>query len=634
MPVLTVDHKLPLLTLGEYLSQKRALVVPPWQREYTWSTGEDREIDTLLKDLLKFVKSEETTEYLMGSVVLCEPSVHSNRPLLIDGQQRTITLSILLMCINRYLTMNNLINGDDVAETALRTKLNSCINANLHGQFAPRVEMKQANADVTIAALYEWASSSVEGDPNFFKNLEKKSETQTQKNLVEATAEIYKTIDGTTKVIEGVKVKSPGSWLQADEIKSGIMKILDGVKLIQISVDSARESIAVFDRINNRGLGLSGADLVKNLMFAEVNEKEFDQISTPWNEMSETLMKNKKSRLQDPRYLLRSLSHFMYAAHESYDNLDQFWLGKFDENKKNKEKGISPLDFSKLLPKYANVLHQLVIRNHAIHGSLPEIFLLGELGSIQHYSVLLAGSEIDNSETFHFLAKQVNLRTLLYILGRGRTQEFDLMIPKWSHAVYKLGPDATKQDLIKAYRDHALPKDEDFEKLSSEMAKWDYQVSSEQKRIRATLAILSSEMNFLCKKGIKFEDTMRTRRARGEAHGWDIEHIQPQSIPNNLPVHSIGNLVLLAPPDNNDLSNTEPNNKHEHYKACSLQLTTSLSGQVNYNSIFEGKIGKLFESIGVTHNSWNLDSWDLESIEARRDFYFKYLKSLIESAGK
>jgi hypothetical protein len=634
MPVLTIDNKLPLLSLGEYLSQNRTLVVPQWQREYTWSIGEDREVDTLLKDLLKFVRDDNAKEYLMGSVVLCESTNKSERPLLIDGQQRTITLSLLLMCINRYLTMNNLINGQDVAETALRTKLNHCINANLQGQFVPRVEMKQAHADLSIASLYEWATSAVEGDPMFFKNLEKKATTQTQKNLVEVTAEIYKTIDGSEQVINGQKTKIPGSWLQPDEIKSGILKILDGVKFIQISVDSQRESIQVFDRINNRGLGLSGADLVKNLMFAEVSEKDFTKISEPWNEMAEVLMKNKKSRLQDPRFLLRAISHFKYGAHESYDDLDQFWLKKFEERKLNPDTGITPIEFSALLPKYGNALNGYVNRTHSQHGSLPETFLLGELGSIQHFSVLLGGSEIESADTFHFLAKQVNLRTLLYILGRGRTQEFDLMVPKWASAVYELGPKATKAGLIEVYKSIAQPKDEDFAKLSNEMERWDYLVGSELKRIRAVLAFLSSELNSLCNKPIKFEDTMRTRKLKGEAHGWEIEHIQPKSIPNDLPVHSIGNLVLLAPPDNNDLSNKEPKLKHTHYQMCTLELTTLVSGTDNHNKIIDGKIIKLLDTIDVDPDSWNLSEWDEKSIQARKDFYFKYLKHLILSAAK
>jgi hypothetical protein len=369
-------------------------------------------------------------------------------------------------------------------------------------------------------------------------------------------------------------------------------------------------------------------------MFAEVSEKEFSQISDSWNEMSELLMKNKKSRLQDPRYLLRSISHFMYGAHESYDDLDQFWLKKFEENKVDKASGISPIEFSKLLPKYAQMLQQFVSRSHPSHGSISEIFLLGEMGSIQHYSVLLAGADIENKDSFHFRARQVNLRTLLYILGRGRTQEFDQMIPKWAHEVYKLGPKATKSQLTQVYKDFATPKEEDFQKLSSEMDKWDYLVSSELKRIRAVLAFLSSELNSLCNIPIKFEDTMRTRKVKGEAHAWEVEHIQPKSIPNNLPVNSIGNLVLLAPPDNRDLSNKEPSVKIKHYEKCSLQITSLVSGQENYNKIFDGKIAKLLESLEVDPKSWDLGGWNEQAIEARKGFYFKYLSQLIHSAEK
>jgi hypothetical protein len=245
----------------------------------------------------------------------------------------------------------------------------------------------------------------------------------------------------------------------------------------------------------------------------------------------------------------------------------------------------------------------------------------------------LGGHEIESADTFHFLAKQVNLRTLLYILGRGRTQEFDLMIPKWAHAVYDLGAKATKAQLVDVYKSVAQPKDEDFAKLLSEMERWDYLVGSEQKRIRAVLAFLSSELNALCNKPIKFEDTMRTRKLKGESHAWEIEHIQPKSVPNDLPVHTIGNLVLLAPPDNNDLSNKEPKLKYEHYKKCSLELTSLVSGGSNHNNIIDGKITKLLQTINVNPDGWDLDNWNQDSIDNRKDFYFNFLVHLIKSAG-
>ena len=93
---------LPVKNLLEYLSMDRTLVIPPWQREYSWSTGEDDQIDTLLKDLKSFIESESTFEYLIGSVVLCELPEEKSHPLLIDGQQRTLTLTILLMCIRKF----------------------------------------------------------------------------------------------------------------------------------------------------------------------------------------------------------------------------------------------------------------------------------------------------------------------------------------------------------------------------------------------------------------------------------------------------------------------------------------------------------------------------------------------------
>ena len=62
---------IPVISLMEYFTQSRVLVIPPWQREYSWSVSEDEQVDTLLKNLLRFLNNPEAKEYLMGSVVLC-----------------------------------------------------------------------------------------------------------------------------------------------------------------------------------------------------------------------------------------------------------------------------------------------------------------------------------------------------------------------------------------------------------------------------------------------------------------------------------------------------------------------------------------------------------------------------------
>lgn len=97
------------------------------------------------------------------------------------------------------------------------------------------------------------------------------------------------------------------------------------MKLIEITLDNKKESIAIFDRINDRGMKLTSADLIKNILFREVSDKEFDSISDYWKPMSEKLMETKKSRLQDPKYLIRSMAQMHHGAHLSYDDLVSHW---------------------------------------------------------------------------------------------------------------------------------------------------------------------------------------------------------------------------------------------------------------------------------------------------------------------
>ncbi|CAN1498609.1 Domain of unknown function DUF262 [Candidatus Nanopelagicaceae bacterium] len=620
---------IPVVSLKEYLSQDRVLVIPPWQREYSWSTSEDEQVDTLLKDLLKFIRNPNSEEYLIGSVVLCALPGEEKRPLLIDGQQRTLTLTLLLMCCQKYLKTFSLIDGNDNADTQLNSELISCINGNAYGMLKARVEMKRSDADVTLRELYDWSTLPGEFDKSVFKNMDKKN--LTQKNLISSAEFIFRNLMGNEKVSkDGTVSGKPGNWLTPDEMKKGISKLLNKVKLIQISVNDKRESISVFDHINNRGMALNPADLVKNLMFESVKDNEFDVISENWNNMTEILMLTKKSRLQDPRFILRSISHVEYGAHESYDNLDVYWSRKFEEHQNDASKGISALEFSKKLPKYAHDLKSLVLRDPSFRYSLSDIYLAGELGSVQHYSVLLAGTHFASKETFQLLCRQVNFRTLLYMLAGEKTQSFDAMIPDWAASVRELPESATKSDLISKYQKYAKPDEKLFASLKENMLEWDYTTSS-KKKIRSVLALLSVELNSLCNQAVRIEDAMRARRITGESHAWEIEHVFPQSKDKSPQIQSIGNLVLLSASDNNNLSASEPELKVEHYKHSSLMLTKTLSGTSMPNSHQQSKIEELIKNLGIENLEWNLLNWNEVSIAARADFYYKYLSHIIKS---
>ena len=609
------DRYLPVVPLSEYFSQFRVLIIPPWQREYSWDTGDDSQVETLLKDFSKFARSESDKEYLLGSIILCEErkDLDKSEPLLIDGQQRSLTLTLFLMCCRKYIKNHNLIDGRNNQHIAIANKINECLTDNPMGKYFPKVSMNQARANEILAEIFTWSESTSNVGNEIFKRAD--SQTVTQKNLCAVAEYIYDKLE-------------EEEFFAKSKIVENIGKILDGVKLIEITLDNKKESIAVFDRINDRGMKLTSADLIKNILFREVSDKDFDSISDYWKPMSERLMETKKIRLQDPKYLIRAMAQMHHGAHLSYDDLVSHWEGVFaDENK-----GMSPMDFAKELSLSAEQLLTFVKREHPVHGNLSEIYLSGELGSVQHYAVLLAGSRISDKKAFLHLLRQVNARTLIYMYSKERTQAFDLMIPNWAHGVFSLGVNATVEGLNKVYKDFALPAVERFEALNLNMMKWRYTNAGDRKKIRSVLALLSAHFNQLCEKQIKVEDAMRTRRTR-EGQTWEIEHVLPQSINKTDEYQQIGNLVLLAPVDNRDASNALPQDKKLHYNQSDLVLTKTLS-DLSLSNTAESAYSKLLTDLGMIKPLFNLEKWNIEAIKVRGEFYFNYLKYILESVAK
>lgn len=75
----------------EYLSKNKFLI-PIYQRKYTWGIDE---CEQLWDDVMMFFenKDEDEEEYFLGSIVMYKDKGRQN---IIDGQQRTTTLSLLI----------------------------------------------------------------------------------------------------------------------------------------------------------------------------------------------------------------------------------------------------------------------------------------------------------------------------------------------------------------------------------------------------------------------------------------------------------------------------------------------------------------------------------------------------------
>ena len=89
-----------------FLSQNQQLSIPIYQRKYSWT---NKECGQLLDDILRVGQSNEPNHFI-GSIVYLNQEGHIaspiNKLMIIDGQQRITTLTLLIAAIAEYLDIN------------------------------------------------------------------------------------------------------------------------------------------------------------------------------------------------------------------------------------------------------------------------------------------------------------------------------------------------------------------------------------------------------------------------------------------------------------------------------------------------------------------------------------------------
>jgi uncharacterized protein with ParB-like and HNH nuclease domain len=598
----------PVRSLKEYLSQDRTLSIPLWQREYVWEANDSGQVGVLLEDLREFLEKDEKN-YLIGSVILCRSAQKPGEDLIIDGQQRTLTFLLFLMCARKYIRTHGLISKNNDKHNQLMVDIRNCLTTS-QDEYSPRVRMNQARANEILEEIWLWSNASEGVGEDFFQNTDK--HTTTQQNLAAVVKYIYET-----------QFEKQG-WINQDKFVNAIETIMNCVRFVELTLDNQTEAISVFDHINDRGLGLSGADLIKNRIFQNVeSEDDFGLISASWNGMCQTLNKSTITRLHDPKYLLRALSWTISSGKKiTYEKLAGFWTDYLKESK------IKPTDFAQDFENDAIYLANYSELKHDLHGKFEELYLAKHLKSVQHYPLLLAIRKFTDPKVFRRVVKQIHNRTSFYVLAQERTQEFEKIIPKWASELNKLGSSATVDKVDAIYLKEALLKDSDFDKLETEMMSWNYEIASDRVKIRSVLSHLSWYMDsYLGKLNGDTPEYFKTRKKKGEKFGWDIDHVLTNSKGTNSEfVNGIGNLVLLFPQDNRGLQDKMPNEKRKTYSQHPIYLTKTISGIDGLDDGDQKKINKLIKEAGIKELDWDIQDWSDEGISNRAKFYFELLK--------
>ena len=85
----------------------KQFVIPIYQRTYSWHQAQ---CEQLFKDVIRVSQSENIHGHFVGSVVYFQESIHTvsdvPRLLVIDGQQRLTTITLLIAALAEFISEN------------------------------------------------------------------------------------------------------------------------------------------------------------------------------------------------------------------------------------------------------------------------------------------------------------------------------------------------------------------------------------------------------------------------------------------------------------------------------------------------------------------------------------------------
>jgi hypothetical protein len=227
------------LGLANILKQNQ-LVVPPNQREYSWTV---KEVRTLLQDFAKAI-SEGEGSYFLGTIVTIPRTGGALE--VVDGQQRLATTAIMLSAIRDYLRSRDAMIAESI-DSEFLTVIDRVSRARV-----PRLRLNLDDNDYFRARL-----TGMEPVPTATKP----SHTLLDAAFAEARAQVMRVVSGFDEKDHGDILNR---WINFTESRA---------LAVLLRVPNDADAYRMFETLNDRGLRTSQSDLVKNYLFGRSGDR-------------------------------------------------------------------------------------------------------------------------------------------------------------------------------------------------------------------------------------------------------------------------------------------------------------------------------------------------------------------------
>ncbi len=254
-----VDIKGEQHPVSEVFSERYAFVVPPYQRPYAWTTEHASE---LYDDLLGYLGDNEATvedlnPYFLGSIVL----IKGDRPeaQIVDGQQRLITLTILLAALRAVVPA-------EYAESITRRLYEPADPLN---NIPARYRLRPKERD---AAFFQQFIQS--------ENAIQRMQAQLHTELTESQRNMFENAQLYLRLLRELP--------EARRIRLAQF-VAQRCLLVVVSTPDLGSAYRIFSVLNDRGLDLSYADILKAEVIGQLPDVEQNEYTQRWEQVEESL---------------------------------------------------------------------------------------------------------------------------------------------------------------------------------------------------------------------------------------------------------------------------------------------------------------------------------------------------------
>ena len=516
--------------LLKFLQGPKQFLIPIFQRRYNW---EKHHCEQLWRDVLRVGQDKSTQSHFLGSIVCMEHGIYSASTvpelLVIDGQQRLTTLSLLLLALGRAIEAQN--SKIDITRRKLENYY--LFNADEDGEYRYKQRLTRHDNDTLIQLLDN-------------KELPADTSHRLEENYRFFEAELKDT--------------------DLKAVYEGIQKLT----IVDISLNRDYDNPQlIFESLNFTGIRLSQADLIRNyVLMGQESDIQNRLYETYWYPMEQSFETEyaKRFDLFIRDYLTLKTQQIPNKG-KVYESFKRYVADK--QHPEALEAIIKEIvHYSKhyvriaLLKEEDRELRACLEDIHALGVEVTFPFLLGVYEDYTQKQL----EKAEVIEILRLIESYIFRRSILSIETRGLNKIFATLMPKINKANYL---ESLKLALAQMHFSQRYPSDTEFKEKF--LVKEVYNLHTR---------------NYLLRK---LENDGRKEPIRVE--DYTIEHVMPQRLSKKWTVelggdwremhekylHTIGNLTLTGyNPELGNRSFKKKQNIRGGFRDSPLRLNESL----------------------------------------------------------